>query len=105
MINNSNRNKYKQSHLHYTEKILNDWSNSINDKTSMVLLGYIVNNDNDILKTGLLCSLQSSFNPDNLVISSSTLFWYIFTTIMEGMKLYLRTGGTYVTIKKSKNEE
>jgi len=105
LINNSNRNKYKQSHLHYTEKILNDWSNSINDKTSMVLLGYIVNNDNDILKTGLLCSLQSSFNPDNLVISSSTLFWYIFTTIMEGMKLYLRTGGTYVTIKKSKNKE
>jgi hypothetical protein len=71
----------------------------------MVLLGYIVNNDNDMLKTGLLCSLQSSFNPDNLVISSSTLFWYIFTTIMEGMKLYLRTGGTYVTIKKSKNKE
>ena len=80
------------------EKILFDWSNC-----NSPVLGYVVNTDDEIMESGRLCDLQPSFNPDNLVVSSGPLFWYIFSTTIEAMRLFLRTGGSksIVNIKSS----
>ena len=88
-INNSMRNRITQRNSN-VERLLLEWSTLSNDYPA---LGYVVNTDDQVMKTGLLCSLQSSFNPENLVTSSGSQFWFIFSTLTEAMRLFLRTGG------------
>lgn len=97
IIKNSFRSRLIQRNFNI-DKVLLDWS-----KCNSPVLGYVVNNDDEIMKSGLLCDLQSSFNPDNLVVSSGPLFWYTFFTTIEAMILFLRTGGSnsIVNIKSS----
>jgi hypothetical protein len=99
-INNSLRNRITQRSGNI-EKILLEWRTFCDDHPAS---GYVINTDDQVMKTGLLCSLQSSFNPENLVISSGSLFWYVFSTLTEAMKLFLRTGGpnSIINIKSSK---
>lgn len=93
IINNSQRNiiTIRNSNINRT---LLEWSNC-----DSPVPGYVINNDDEMIKSGLLYSFHSNFNPDNLVISSASLFWYSFSTIIEAMRLYLRTGGNITNIK------